>query len=274
MPFGDFEPRKEYVLTDASSNAPGLKTITLEVLKQETSDWKSAWSPRCVELLEWAAGTIERREATYRKPKEGWICFHCGERFLTYDEAKAHFGETPDALTRCVEMVDAMKAFTTRMEGAALSAPAEQGNADVCNGYSGFGKPPCGLPRDARVHDGTGRTMAHHPFIPKPVAPSSAPTEEQMTKAAVKRYADGHLGADRTLYEAAFIDGATWALSQRGEGKAKRSDRDKLADFPATWESEANGLPIGIESDYRAGFVDASAKCARELRSALKAGSL
>ena len=33
---------------------------------------------------------------TYRKPKDGWVCFHCGVRFLTEAAARAHFGKTPN----------------------------------------------------------------------------------------------------------------------------------------------------------------------------------
>lgn len=48
-----------------------------------------------------AEAKIERRNATYTKPGEGFVCFHCGERFLTYESAKEHFGEKPDAQPTC-----------------------------------------------------------------------------------------------------------------------------------------------------------------------------
>lgn len=48
--------------------------------------------------IERLSGIIERRNATYTKPNEGFVCFHCGERFLTYESAKEHFGEGPDSL--------------------------------------------------------------------------------------------------------------------------------------------------------------------------------
>ena len=28
-------------------------------------------------------------------PIDGWVCFHCGERFRTEGAARDHFGETP-----------------------------------------------------------------------------------------------------------------------------------------------------------------------------------
>lgn len=49
-------------------------------------------------IIKQQCGTIERRDATYTKPGEGWVCFHCGERFVEYDAAKNHFGEGPDSL--------------------------------------------------------------------------------------------------------------------------------------------------------------------------------
>ena len=36
---------------------------------------------------------------------------------MTYDSAKEHFGETPDALAHCVALVDAMGKFAARFEG-------------------------------------------------------------------------------------------------------------------------------------------------------------
>ena len=34
-------------------------------------------------------------QATYPYPKGGWVCFHCGERFLSPNAARIHFGPTP-----------------------------------------------------------------------------------------------------------------------------------------------------------------------------------
>lgn len=48
-----------------------------------------------------AEAKIERRNATYTKPGEGFVCFHCGERFIDYESAKAHFGEKPDTQPTC-----------------------------------------------------------------------------------------------------------------------------------------------------------------------------
>ena len=38
---------------------------------------------------------------TYAPPKDGWLCFHCGERFRTVNGARLHFGETPDTVPKC-----------------------------------------------------------------------------------------------------------------------------------------------------------------------------
>ena len=39
---------------------------------------------------------------TYPMPKDGWVCFHCGERFTKPGTARDHFGETPDGITGCI----------------------------------------------------------------------------------------------------------------------------------------------------------------------------
>lgn len=38
---------------------------------------------------------------TYDIPKDGWVCFHCGERFTTPGGARDHFGGTIYALAGC-----------------------------------------------------------------------------------------------------------------------------------------------------------------------------
>jgi len=39
---------------------------------------------------------------TYEQPADGWVCFHCGERFTKPGTAEEHFGETPEAVTACL----------------------------------------------------------------------------------------------------------------------------------------------------------------------------
>jgi hypothetical protein len=40
-------------------------------------------------------------------PKEGWTCFHCGEKFTTIGSAQDHFGETPGLGCGCLIKVQA-----------------------------------------------------------------------------------------------------------------------------------------------------------------------
>lgn len=40
--------------------------------------------------------------STYPMPKDGWVCFHCGERFTTPGSAKDHFGATPNVKPGCL----------------------------------------------------------------------------------------------------------------------------------------------------------------------------
>ena len=38
---------------------------------------------------------------TYVMPKDGWVCFHCGERFTTPGSAEDHFGARPEDMAAC-----------------------------------------------------------------------------------------------------------------------------------------------------------------------------
>lgn len=37
----------------------------------------------------------------YPRPEDGWVCFHCGERFTTYGGARDHFGADPSKDPAC-----------------------------------------------------------------------------------------------------------------------------------------------------------------------------
>lgn len=39
---------------------------------------------------------------TYEPPAHGWTCFHCGETFTVWGEARDHFGETQGATAGCL----------------------------------------------------------------------------------------------------------------------------------------------------------------------------
>ena len=38
---------------------------------------------------------LKPTQDTYLMPKDGWVCFHCGERFTTPGSAEDHFGARP-----------------------------------------------------------------------------------------------------------------------------------------------------------------------------------
>ena len=44
-----------------------------------------------------------KEDETYTYPEEGrgWVCFHCGQRFVTPGGARLHFGTTPTATPFC-----------------------------------------------------------------------------------------------------------------------------------------------------------------------------
>ena len=41
-------------------------------------------------------------QETYRMPPDGWVCFHCGERFTTVGGAMVHFGRRPSSTAGCL----------------------------------------------------------------------------------------------------------------------------------------------------------------------------
>ncbi len=51
--------------------------------------------------LEFVESIREELTTTYEIPVEGWVCFHCGERFMTLNRARDHFGPTPGSMTAC-----------------------------------------------------------------------------------------------------------------------------------------------------------------------------
>jgi len=53
------------------------------------------------DIISHVNGLLPSENETYTAPKNGWVCFHCGERFLTVGGARLHFGETPVATPKC-----------------------------------------------------------------------------------------------------------------------------------------------------------------------------
>lgn len=41
--------------------------------------------------------------ATYPAPEGGWVCFHCGQRFMHAVLARRHFGMTPQITPKCLQ---------------------------------------------------------------------------------------------------------------------------------------------------------------------------
>ena len=58
----------------------------------------SRFTPALIEIRDAPAAVSE----TYDMPADGWVCFHCGERFTTPNKARDHFGERPRARAVCV----------------------------------------------------------------------------------------------------------------------------------------------------------------------------
>ena len=44
---------------------------------------------------------MKASRGTYPMPNDGWVCFHCGERFTTVNSARDHFGQAPASRAIC-----------------------------------------------------------------------------------------------------------------------------------------------------------------------------
>lgn len=68
-----------------------------------TSKLKTESQQKLDGLLEYWPPIVENQNKdTYPMPKDGWVCFHCGERFTVPGKARAHFGATPDLKPACL----------------------------------------------------------------------------------------------------------------------------------------------------------------------------
>jgi len=57
---------------------------------------------------------------TYPMPKDGWTCFHCGERFTTWGSAQDHFGATQESQAGCLIDRVALEDGTNTQRGRGL----------------------------------------------------------------------------------------------------------------------------------------------------------
>ena len=65
---------------------------------------------------------------TYPQPPDGWVCFHCGERFTTVGSAHDHFGARPTDMAACLIKVGEERGLVMALRKAqadALKAQAE-----------------------------------------------------------------------------------------------------------------------------------------------------
>ena len=54
---------------------------------------------------------------TYPMPEDGWVCFHCGERYTTPGAARQHFGDSPTARPACSITAVEFRAELTEYRG-------------------------------------------------------------------------------------------------------------------------------------------------------------
>ena len=55
---------------------------------------------------------------TYRQPTDGWVCFHCGDRFTTDESAREHFGAKPTDTAACRIKTDEEQGLLTELRRA------------------------------------------------------------------------------------------------------------------------------------------------------------
>lgn len=79
---------------------------------------------------------------TYTMPVDGWVCFHCGVRFLSPGAASNHFGEAPWRTAACKIKAGEEKGLlmALRKEEAITdqlrNRIAELETANICKGVS------------------------------------------------------------------------------------------------------------------------------------------
>ena len=78
-------------------------------------------------------------DGTYPMPKDGWVCFHCGERFKKYGTARDHFGEAPGKLLQCRALraaLERQQAVVDRLREDMMDAVEGLGVRPMC--YNGL----------------------------------------------------------------------------------------------------------------------------------------
>ena len=54
-------------------------------------------------------------QETYPMPADGWVCFHCGERFTTPGGAQDHFGARPTDMAACLIKVGSERGLVVQL---------------------------------------------------------------------------------------------------------------------------------------------------------------
>lgn len=80
-----------------------------------------------------AAGSVFTGTGTYPAPADGWVCFHCGERFTTVNSARDHFGFRPTVATACTISASELKAELRELR-VRQERQAKQGSCVDCGG--------------------------------------------------------------------------------------------------------------------------------------------
>ena len=75
------------------------------------------------------AGTMVKQD-TYPMPADGWVCFHCGERFTTVGTAEDHFGARPRDMAACLIKVGEERGLV--MELRRVQAELREIKDNVC----------------------------------------------------------------------------------------------------------------------------------------------
>ena len=69
-------------------------------------------------------------QETYRMPPDGWVCYHCGERFTTVGGAQVHFGRRPSSTAGCMIKIEEERGLL--MEARRLEAGVRELIDNAC----------------------------------------------------------------------------------------------------------------------------------------------
>lgn len=72
------------------------------ITRSSREDVIEAWNTRAQQP---SPVPLPEANSTYNAPPDGWVCYHCGERFISWGSAQDHFGAFSNGPTGCLMRV-------------------------------------------------------------------------------------------------------------------------------------------------------------------------